>query len=220
MHTPGRYHTQWSIASPLRVLLSASLLLLGIIILVLSLWQGMENVVEDGIVDKSILPAKPTPMALLLPDNTEIIDPGILPDNPFYLIHMLHDRVRIWLHTDPVDKSRLYREYADRRLSAATILLSKGKPDIAVETLWKAEGYLMKAQHSLNSCEATPEVFAEWQALLQTVDAHTEAILMMRSVVPEQLHQPLNKIAEQLMTVKARAREVCDKDELGIDLTK
>lgn len=72
--------------------------------------------------------------------------PGrVLPDNPFWPLKALRDRVWLWVTTNPSRRAELYLLFADKRLGGAKILFEKGKPEIGLSTLTKAEKYLASA---------------------------------------------------------------------------
>jgi hypothetical protein len=71
--------------------------------------------------------------------------PGILPDHLLYPLKMIRDRILLFLTTDPLKKAELYLLYADKRLEAGRMLIEKGKLDLGLETLTKAEKYLEQA---------------------------------------------------------------------------
>lgn len=72
--------------------------------------------------------------------------PGILPDNPFYWVKMIRDRVQLWLTVKPEQKTEKLLLYADKRLGAGYGLINGGKLDLGVSTLTKAEKYLEQAR--------------------------------------------------------------------------
>jgi hypothetical protein len=71
--------------------------------------------------------------------------PGILPDHLLYPLKMIRDRIMLFLTTDPLKKAELYLLFADKRLEASRMLIEKGKLDLGLETLTKAEKYLEQA---------------------------------------------------------------------------
>ena len=87
-----------------------------------------------------------TPVAS--PSPSPIIDyplpyPGILPDNPLYLMKALRDRVVSIVISDPLKKAQFDLLMADVRLNAAQYLFAKGeeKYSLAETTISKGENY-------------------------------------------------------------------------------
>jgi len=69
--------------------------------------------------------------------------PGkILPDNSFYFLKALRDKMWLLLNTNPSKKAEILLLFSDKRLASSRILFEKGKPNIAFSTLTKAEKYL------------------------------------------------------------------------------
>lgn len=72
--------------------------------------------------------------------------PGrILPDHPLWFLKALRDRVWLLLTTNPSRKAELKLLFADKRVVSAKILFERGKPELGVSTLTKAEKYLEEA---------------------------------------------------------------------------
>lgn len=70
--------------------------------------------------------------------------PGILPDNPLYLVKMVRDRLLDWATRDNIKKAQLYLLYTDKRAASAILLSKKGKNSSAISTLTKGEKYFLK----------------------------------------------------------------------------
>ncbi len=71
--------------------------------------------------------------------------PGILPDNPLYMIKVFRDRVMEILIAEPVRKTEFYVLQADKRLGMGVQLLDKGNTALAETTFSKGETYMDKA---------------------------------------------------------------------------
>ncbi|OGM21729.1 hypothetical protein A2863_04605 [Candidatus Woesebacteria bacterium RIFCSPHIGHO2_01_FULL_38_9b] len=72
--------------------------------------------------------------------------PGrVLPDNPFWFLKALRDKLWFSFTTNPTRKAELLLLLADKRLGSAKILFEKGKNSEALSTLTKAEKYLEAA---------------------------------------------------------------------------
>lgn len=76
--------------------------------------------------------------------NYELPYPGILPDNPLYLVKALRDRLQEFTIRDTIKKAEYYLLLSDKRVSAAQLLVKKGKDKQSVSTLSKAEKYFLK----------------------------------------------------------------------------
>ncbi len=70
-----------------------------------------------------------------------------LPDHPLYPLRMIQDRVRLLLSRPP-QSTELQLSYADRRIDAAKILISRKRYTLALTTLTKAAKYSITAADS------------------------------------------------------------------------
>jgi len=91
--------------------------------------------------------ASTTPPALPTPASVDyfLAYPGILPGNFLYPLKMVRDRIWLFLTPDPLQKAQTLLLFADKRLGAGKALIEKGKEDLGITTLSKAEKYLEKA---------------------------------------------------------------------------
>jgi hypothetical protein len=71
--------------------------------------------------------------------------PGILPDNPFYFLKEIRDKVWLIFIRNPEQKTKWLLLMADKRLYAAGLLQKKKKESLTLRTLTQAEFYLQKA---------------------------------------------------------------------------
>jgi hypothetical protein len=72
--------------------------------------------------------------------------PGrVLPDSPFWSLKALRDRFWLYITTNPTKKVELKLLFADKRLGSSRILFERGKTELGVSTLTKAEKYLEDA---------------------------------------------------------------------------
>lgn len=94
---------------------------------------------------QSTLSAKPEPVKYNLPYA------GILPDNPLYSLKVLRDQIVKILIADPYKKAEFNLLNADKRLSAAYVLLDRGKDELVVTTLSKSNNYFHEAINQLRA---------------------------------------------------------------------
>ncbi len=81
--------------------------------------------------------------------------PGLLPDNPFYLLKAARDRIVSFFIADPVKKAEFDLLQADKRLQAGLFLLHKEDPDVglAITTISKGQNYLHEAITGLSTIQ-------------------------------------------------------------------
>ncbi len=70
--------------------------------------------------------------------------PGILPDNPLYIVKIIRDRIWEFVTRDNLKKAELFLLFSDKRVAMAESLADKGKEMLAVSTLSKAEKYFQQ----------------------------------------------------------------------------
>src|SRR3989344_2585422 len=70
--------------------------------------------------------------------------PGILSDNPLYMVKIVRDRITEFLTRESLKKAQLYLLYSDKRLAMAIALAHKGKNTQAIDAVSKGEKYFLK----------------------------------------------------------------------------
>lgn len=76
--------------------------------------------------------------------------PGILPDNPLYVLKTFRDKILEIVIGDPIKKAEFYLLQSDKHLNAAVLLLVKDKSDLAAMELVKSDEQLQKSLTKLN----------------------------------------------------------------------
>lgn len=76
--------------------------------------------------------------------DTRVMDyqlpyPGLLPDNPLYLIKSLRNSVLLLVTTDDLEKAKIMLNLSDKRMAMAKPLADKGKLSMSVESVIEAE---------------------------------------------------------------------------------
>ncbi len=69
--------------------------------------------------------------------------PGILPDNPLYILKVARDRILLFFTSDPIKKVQLNLLLSDKRLVMGQLLIEKGNAKLGIETITKGEKYLL-----------------------------------------------------------------------------
>lgn len=67
--------------------------------------------------------------------------PGLLPDNPLYVLKTFRDKVISFFIADPLKKSEFDLLQADKRLSVGMALFDKEEKDLSEQTISKGENY-------------------------------------------------------------------------------
>ena len=71
--------------------------------------------------------------------------PGILADNPLYILKNLRDTIMEWLIADPVKKVEFYILQGDKNLNAGVLLDAKGKAGLAKNAIEEGNTYMQRA---------------------------------------------------------------------------
>lgn len=88
------------------------------------------------------MPATPSSETTPKSVNYELAYPGMLPDNPFYVLKVIRDGVVKMLINDPFKRAKFSLLNSDKRVFAGKLLLDKGKDALALETIEKSNNYL------------------------------------------------------------------------------
>lgn len=96
-----------------------------------------------GVLLTSILRA--TSVSYAYEDYTLPYPGKVLPDNPFWSVKTLRDRLWFFLTTDPGKRAEIKLLFADKRLASSKLLFELNKPELGFDTLTKAEKYLEEA---------------------------------------------------------------------------
>ncbi|MBI3366257.1 hypothetical protein HY041_01340 [Candidatus Roizmanbacteria bacterium] len=124
--------------------------------------------------------------------------PGILPDNPLYLVKALRDRFLELGTRDNTKKAELYLLYSDKRFAMAIALSKKGNEKRAVETASKGEKYFFKIPPLLVDAKkqgtGTSSEFIETLRLSNS--KHQEILETFIKELPQGLNESINGILE------------------------
>ena len=116
--------------------------------------------------------------------------PGkILPDNFFWPLKALRDKVWLLITTDDLKKVELRILFADKRVGGAEILVNAGKNEVALSTLTKAEKYLEEASLTEESLRLTGKAYSG-DLLLRLANAslkHYQILKELEDKVPDDM---------------------------------
>lgn len=80
--------------------------------------------------------------------------PGVLPDNPLYVLKRFRDAILEFIIADPVKKTEFYLLQSDKHLNAAVILATKEKVELAATELTNSDVQLQKSLNKLSELAA------------------------------------------------------------------
>lgn len=129
---------------------------------------------------------------------TELLSFPILPDSPLYSITMVGERI-VLLTTPTNDLIPLKLSYANARLRAAQILLSRYRLALALTTLTKSSKYLLSAAVDIQLANAWQT--QQGQQVLQAIRDHKQTMRMMRPYFAEEQQSIVDDLQNQLQAV-------------------
>jgi len=122
--------------------------------------------------------------------------PGILSDNPLYLVKIVRDRITEFLTREALKKAQLYLLYSDKRIAMAITLAHKGKTRQAIDAASKGEKYFLKIPPILKEAKkqgnSPPSSFVETLKLSNA--KHKEVIAEILKILPTGSTDELNQV--------------------------
>lgn len=111
--------------------------------------------------------------------------PGILPDNPFYKLKVLRDKLSVFFISDPLKRTDYYLLQADKGILATAMLIDKNKVKLAEETALKAENNVTLLTFELKRVSERPsnELFAKLETASKK---HREVLATLINRVPSE----------------------------------
>lgn len=123
--------------------------------------------------------------------------PGILPDNPFWGIKVLRDKIWLAVTFDHIKRARLELLFADKRVVMGEQLMQKGKSSLATSTTQKAEQYLLDTYREVTQeDQAKPDTLDLYTTLAKSSLRHRETIEYEISIAPEDAQPILSKVLD------------------------
>lgn len=89
------------------------------------------------------------PADMPTPVQYELPYPGMLPDNPLYVLKQARDWILDKLIMEPVKKTEFYILQGDKRLAMGLLLFAGGKGALGEQTISKGEKYMNSAAQNL-----------------------------------------------------------------------
>lgn len=138
--------------------------------------------------------ATPTPKVEKV--NYELPYPGLLPDNPLYMLKAARDRVIQFLISDPVKKAEFNLLSSDKRTNTGYYLINKNKDEMGVLYISKGNNYMhMAIQDAKNSGEKGKTLMDK---IKPSIKKHEEVIKSVLSKVDKTNRTKLNNELKRL----------------------
>ena len=139
--------------------------------------------------------------------ETELPDPGLTPDSPFYFLETIAEGIGTFFTFGDLKKAERYTALAAERLAEAQAVVEKGKSEFAEKTFQRYESQLNnsiaraeKAQAKGKNTEKVMEVITK---VGQATSKHLEVLAEVYEKVPEQAKPAI----ENAMKVSVKGHE-------------
>jgi hypothetical protein len=159
--------------------------------------------------NKIILPIIILPLiftATVFAQETELPDPGLTPDSPFYFLETIAEGIGTFFSFGDLKKAERYTNLAAERLAEAKVMAEQGKPKLLEKTLERYEDQLVKA---LLRTEKAKTKGKNTEEVIKTI---TEATHKHFTV----LEEVLEKVPEEAKPAIRHAMMVSTKEGLEI----
>ncbi|MBM3250828.1 MAG: hypothetical protein FJZ07_01125 [Candidatus Nealsonbacteria bacterium] len=134
----------------------------------------------------------------VLAQASELPDPGMLPDSPFYFLKRLSEGIGTLFTFGDLAKAERHTQLASKRLAEAKALVEKGREDIGEKVLAR---YQEQLERALNKAQ---QAGVRGKSIVEVTEVVTETTVKHLSV----LEEVLDRVPEQTRGAIERAREV------------
>lgn len=158
--------------------------------------------------------------AVVLDANGQAVDPGVLPDSPFYWFTTLIDKLQLALTMDPEKKAALSQEQALEKLAEAQAMSEQGNSEDAKKALEQYNEKLAAAQAFLAQVQDPNSESAQQlqQAMAQTNANNIEVLSSLLDKLPPQASQQVALDVVKSMEHSLDKMNEADKKKVGQEL--
>ncbi len=126
----------------------------------------------------------------VLAQGTELPDPGMTPDSPFYFLEIIVEEIGTFFTFGDLKKAERYAALAAERLAEAQVIAGKGRPELTEKTLARYENQLEKSMARVERAESkgenTEKVMEVLTRVGQVTSKHLEVLAEVYEKVPEE----------------------------------
>lgn len=127
------------------------------------------------------------------PVNYEMPYPGVLPDNPLYILKAIRDRVVSQLINDPIKKAEFSILTSDKRMMAGILLIQKNNDAIGMSTITKGNNYFHQALSDIKKAKGNGrEVKPFLEKMKASAQKHEEVLTGLKSQIDKQYKKELD----------------------------
>lgn len=162
--------------------------------------------------------AKELPQEITASDSAEKVNyelpyPGLLPDNPLYFLRVIRDRVVSFLISDSLKKAEFNLLQSDKRLNAGVYLFNKGKIDLAISTISKAENYFEKSLQKIKEARRQGmETTGITNKLIDSSKKHQEVLGNLLEKVPQNFKSDFVRLLQRVEEFAKEAIALTSKE--------
>ena len=140
----------------------------------------------------------------VLAQETELSDPGLTPDSPFYFLETIAEEIVTFFTFGDLKKAERYATLAAERLAEARAVVNKGKPELAEKTL---ERYRMQLQNSIARAEKAQTKGENIEQVMARVGQATFKHLEVLAEVAEKVPEEAKPAIENAMKASLKGHE-------------
>ena len=156
----------------------------------------------------------------VLAQETELPDPGLTPDSPFYFLETIAEEIVTFFTFGDLKKAERYATLAAERLAEAQAVVEKGKSELVEKTLARYEKQLnnsiARAEKAMAEDKNTEKAMAVLAKVGKATSKHLEVLAEVYEKVPEQAKSAIENAMKASVKGHEKAVEVLKaKNALG-----
>jgi len=137
----------------------------------------------------------------VLAQNVTLIQPGLLPDNPFHSFQDLFEQFQLFFAFSPQDKANVHLQLAEKRLAELNLSLQENKTDLVSTLSQEFENEINDTETSVSKAQALGQNVTDLaQHVAEETFKHQLVLQNLLDKVPEQakvnIENALNKSEE------------------------
>lgn len=157
-----------------------------------------------------------TAVAFSKEDRAEIIQyqlphPGLLPDNRFYFLKTLRDRIVWFITSDSLKKAQFDLLSADKRLNAALHLVKKGNNNyqLVQSTISKGENYFEEAiEKTIEAKKQGVNISDMVRQLSSSSQKHQQVLKEIAEKAPQNMKESFNSLQKRMTDLEKRVNKL------------
>ncbi len=156
----------------------------------------------------------------VLAQGTELPNPGLTPDSPFYFLETIAEDIVTFFTFGDLKKAERYAALAAERLAEAQAVVNKGKPEFTEKTLTRYENQLnnsiARAEKAMAKGKNTEKIMEVLAKVGKATSVHLEVLAEVYEKVPEEAKSAIENAMKASVKGHEKAVEALKaKDALG-----